>query len=77
MSSGAEEFVAATPTALEPIQLRTTPSRMQRVLDCYPKKDDPVKMEHEKQCLLTEEPAKFEDMDTMEYWREALSLAEE
>ena len=36
-----------------------------------------MKMEHEKQCLLTEEPAKFEDMNMMEYWREALSLAEE
>ena len=49
-----EEYIALPPTALEPTQLRTTPPRMQRVLDCYPRKDDPMKMEHEKQCLLTD-----------------------
>ena len=75
--SGAEEYVAAFSTGLERMRLRPTPPRMQHVLDCYPRKYDPVKMNHEKQCLLNEEPAKFEDMDTKEYWREVLSLAEE
>jgi hypothetical protein len=63
---GAEVYVVSTPKVLEPKRLRSTPTRMRRVLECYPKKilrtvDNPVKMKQEKNCLRIEEPVKVKD----------------
>jgi hypothetical protein len=67
-ASGAEGYIVLASTALEPKRLLSTPTRMRHLLNCYSKKvlqivNNPVKMKHKKQCLLSEEPVKTENID--------------
>jgi hypothetical protein len=66
-TSGAEEYVVSTPTALETRRLRRTRAYMQHALDCYPKNVlrmvNPVKLKNEKQCSFSEELVKTKDVD--------------
>ncbi|KAK1643703.1 hypothetical protein QYE76_061508 [Lolium multiflorum] len=72
-TSGAEEYVVLSPTALEKRRLRPTRARMRRVLNYYPNKvNNPVKMKHRKQCVFIEEPVKTEDADKEDCGREAM-----
>jgi hypothetical protein len=65
-TSSAKEYVVSAPIALEPKQLRPMLTCMRCVLDYYSKEalrtvNNPVKMKHEKQCLLIEEPVQIKD----------------
>jgi hypothetical protein len=76
-TSVTEEYVVTASIALEPKRLQPIQACMQRVLNCYLKKalwtvNNPVKVKHEKQCLLSEEPVKTEDADKKDGSREAM-----
>jgi hypothetical protein len=75
-TSGAEEYVVSTPTALETRRLWRTRAYMRRALDCYPKKVlrtvNPVKLKNENQCLFSEEPVKIKEVDKEDDQRQAM-----
>ncbi|KAK1611292.1 hypothetical protein QYE76_034965 [Lolium multiflorum] len=76
-TSGAEEYVVLSLTALKTSRLRPTRARMRRVLNYYPKKElrtvnNPVKMKHKKKCLFIKVPVKTEDADKENCRREAM-----
>jgi hypothetical protein len=67
-TSSAEQYFVHAPIALETRQVQSMKACMRRMLDCYLKQtlqtvNNPVKMKHKKQCLLSKEPVKTKDVN--------------